>query len=82
VLLFAIEERKREGVFADINRIAIMQPMRCDQFFIDKRSVFTFQVDKYKSIADRIDLGETARFSMTTSLSVLRPIFKEHPVGK
>ena len=34
-----------------------MQPMRGDQFFVDKRAVFAFQIDKYKSIANRIDLG-------------------------
>ena len=44
-------------MFADIDHIAIRQPMWGDEFPIDKRAVFAFQIDIHKGITGRIDLA-------------------------
>jgi hypothetical protein len=44
-------------MLADINHIAILQPMGADKLFIDKRAIFALQVDINKSITCRIDFA-------------------------
>ena len=44
-------------MLANVNDIAILQPMGADRRFIDKRPIFALQVDINKSITSRIDLA-------------------------
>ena len=49
-------------MLADINHIAIRQPMGGDKLFIDERAIFALQVDINKSITGGIDFAMVAGY--------------------
>ena len=55
--MFFFRILKDQRVASNGDNVLMFEPVRVNQLFVDKRAVFTLQVNEHKSVVQRVDLG-------------------------